>query len=132
MDDTLMSTIKHSPIRFVVFFIAIIALLYGVVYYYRTLEYSRKTRAEKLVTGTVLIQDLSKLMVLPSLQPTIATVIDADMLRKSSSFFKTAKTGDTLFIYPDKVILFDSGTRKIVDVGIRSQKTITISNTPTQ
>jgi hypothetical protein len=110
-----------STIRSVSVFIGVFVLIYILVYVYRSVEYSRNAAVEESLSGAALMRDLGKLMVLPSAQPTIATVVNADLLHKRSSFFKTAKDGDTLFLYPDKVIIFDTHTRKIVNVGLSNK-----------
>ncbi len=65
-----------------------------------------------------LIEQVEKLMVLPSdEEPTVATVTDPEKL-KDQPFFSTAKAGDKVLIYANarKAILFDPTANKIIDV----------------
>ncbi len=120
-------TIRSSGV-----FVGILLLIYLLVYLYRTAEYTRKTEVVESRSGAALMRDLSKLMVLPSAQPTIVMVIDPVLLQKKSKFFAQAKEGDALFIYPDKVVIFDTHARKIVDVGLNSRKSIVASDSASQ
>ena len=113
---------KLSMIRSASILVGVLILIYTLVYFYRTAEYSRKLVVEQSLRGSSLMQELGKLMVLPSTQPTIAMVKNEDLLRKRSSFFNTAKNGDILFLYPDKVIIFDTHTRKIINFGFSNKK----------
>lgn len=46
-------------------------------------------------------------------QPTVATIIDADALRKTNEFYQPAKNGDHLIITQKRAILYDP-TRNII------------------
>ncbi len=77
---------------------------------------------EESRSGASIITKLGKLMVLPSVQPTIAMVKDANLLHQRSPFFSKAKKGDAIVIYPDKIIIYDVSVGKIVDVGQNNKK----------
>lgn len=49
-------------------------------------------------------------------QPTVATIVDVDALRKTNDFYKKAKNGDNLIIAGDRAILFDNLRNIIIDV----------------
>jgi hypothetical protein len=64
------------------------------------------------------VEQVSKLMVLSSEeQPLLATVQDADGLKKEQAFFKDAQDGDIVLIYQDKAILYSEVRGKIINVG---------------
>lgn len=83
---------------------------------YDTLKKNPQKLAEKEIK--VLIERVSKLIVLPEGEtPTVATVTDPERL-KSQAFFANAKTGDKVLIYTNakKAILYDPVANKIVEV----------------
>lgn len=49
-------------------------------------------------------------------QPTVATIIDADALRKTNEFYNPAKNGDHLIITEKRAILYDPKRNVILDV----------------
>lgn len=65
-----------------------------------------------------LIQEIDRLILLPSEVPTIATVSDVTLLT-DQPFFLHAKNGDKLLIYREnnKAILYDPKAKKILEVG---------------
>ncbi len=95
----------------------------GIAYYY----YSQYQRSQLLLKNPTvvgqkeaqqLIDAVGKLIILPKDEtPTVATVTDASKL-KDQPFFKNAKNGFKVLIYPKarKAILYDPVEKKIVDV----------------
>jgi hypothetical protein len=64
------------------------------------------------------VEKVGNLMVLSSEeQPLLATVQDADNLKKEQTFFKDAQNGDIVLIYQDKAILYSEARGKIINVG---------------
>ena len=64
------------------------------------------------------VEKIGKLMVLSSEEkPLLATVQDADNLKKEQAFFKDAQNGDIVLIYQDKAILYSEARGKIINVG---------------
>ena len=60
---------------------------------------------------------VSKLIVLPEGDPTVATITDAEALKKDNpEFYKDAQNGDTLLIFQKKAILYRESTNIIVNV----------------
>ncbi len=116
---------KLSAIVKVSMFLCILFALYLLVLFYRFSEESYSRAQEQSRSGTTILQKLSKHLILPSVQPTIATVVDPNLLKQKSSFFSKAKKGDSIIIYPDKVIIFDTNTEKIVDIGLNNKKNST-------
>lgn len=66
-----------------------------------------------------LLRKLAALMILPSdIEPTMAVIDDINLLKQTQpEFFKDAKNGDRLIIYPDMAIIFDAAANKIVKIG---------------
>lgn len=64
------------------------------------------------------VEKVGELMVLSSEEkPLLATVQDADGLKKEQAFFKDAQNGDIVLIYQDKAILYSEARGKIINVG---------------
>ncbi|MDB4977946.1 MAG: hypothetical protein JWM56_132 [Candidatus Peribacteria bacterium] len=64
-----------------------------------------------------ILDDVRKVYVLPEgVEPTVATIVKVEELRKLNAFYNKAKNGDNLIVTTDRAILFDPVTRKIVDV----------------
>ena len=87
------------------------------VYFYS--QYTAvKTNPQKIAQDekTALITQVGRLMVLPSEEPTIATVSNIEALR-SQPFFANAKNGDRVLIYVNarKAVLYDPVNNKIVE-----------------
>ena len=123
---------KLSAIVKVSMFLCILLALYLLVLFYRSAEESYSRAQEQSRSGTTILQKLGKHMILPSVQPTIATVVDPNPLKQKSSFFSKAKKGDSIIIYPDKVIIFDANTEKIVDIGLNNKKNSSASESANQ
>lgn len=79
-----------------------------------------------------LIEQVAKVMVLPSSEtPTVATITDISKL-KNQPFFAKAQNGDKLLIYTDakRAILFRPSTNKVIDVAPVNIGTVTPSVNP--
>lgn len=68
---------------------------------------------------------------LPETAPQIATVANIDSLVEQQPFFKGAKNGDKVLIYPDKVIVYDEQNDIIVNVGFLINNNTTTSTAAT-
>lgn len=89
----------------------------GAAYYFYRQYAQIKTRGQTAETRN-LINDISRLIVLPAdEQPTIATVSDPQLL-KDQPFFAKAKKGDKVLIYSksNKAILYDPVAKKILEI----------------
>ena len=79
------------------------------------------------------LAQLSKIMLLPEVTPTMARITDIAALQKEQpEFFANAKNGDRVIIYPDFVIIFDTQENKIIKIGPVKSPAPTASSTPTQ
>lgn len=62
------------------------------------------------------IELVSRHMILPSENPTVVIVNNAQMLAQAQGFFHNAKDGNIVLVYSQKVILYDPNLDKIVEV----------------
>lgn len=70
-----------------------------------------KELAEQIVT------EIRKLIDIPEdIDPTVATIVDVDVLRESNPFYNKAENGDHLIVTTDRAILYSSEEGKILDV----------------
>lgn len=92
-------------------------------------EYQKQfvEKQSKLIT-----EEVAKIMELPDGTPQIATVSDADTLKKNQPFFEKAQNGDQVLIYPNEAILYRPSTHKIINVAPvnRDQPKTTPAETP--
>jgi len=113
---------KLSAIAKASMFLGTLIAVYFLVLFYRSAEQSYRMAQEQSRSGVTILQKLGKHMILPSVQPTIATVEDPNLLKQKSSFFSKVKKGDVIIVYPNKVIIFDASAEKIVDIGLTEKK----------
>jgi hypothetical protein len=74
-------------------------------------QQQNKEAAQKVVS------QVRKLYNIPDdVDPTVATIVDVNELRKRNAFYNKAKNGDYLIITNDRAILFDPKANVIVDV----------------
>lgn len=73
--------------------------------------------------SALVLKAVSRLMVLPDEEPTVATVADPEKLA-GQEFFKAAKAGDRVLIYPGarKAILYSPTDDRIVEVAPLSER----------
>jgi len=101
--------------------LAILVVVFGATTFYfynRYSEIKANPQATAEETTQDLVEEVSKLMILPEGEtPTVATVVDPEKL-KDQVFFARAKAGDKVLIYPNarKAILYDPVNKKVVEV----------------
>lgn len=100
--------------------LALVILLSGATAYYFYAKYQNVKKNPELITQEEtawLVSKVSRLMVLPSGQPTVATVLDKEKV-KDQEFFKNAENGDKILVYMDakKAILYRPSTDKIIEI----------------
>jgi hypothetical protein len=101
---------------FVVAFVVIIAVGFGVYEKYYNL--TAEERAQKELAKAVAA--VSELMILPKGdEPVLATVTDAETLIKQQAFFARAMNGDQLLLFPKnmKAVIYSPSRKLIVNVG---------------
>src|SRR3989344_6293155 len=63
------------------------------------------------------VEKVRKLITLPeNVEPTVATIVDVDTLRKRNAFYNKVENGDYLIVTTDRAILFDADRNIILDV----------------
>ena len=114
---------------FTVIIIALIALVFTIDLRRREAEEqltNLTVRLEQLQTGNTeqnreaankVIDQVRKLIDIPvDVEPTVATIVDVEALRKENPFYNKASNGDHLIITPERAILYDSVRNIILDV----------------
>ncbi len=89
-------------------------------------------QAVRVEEAKKLVEQVSKVMILPSSEtPTIATITDISKI-KNQAFFAKAQNGDKLLIYTNarRAILFRPSTNKVIDVAPVNIGTATPSASP--
>lgn len=72
------------------------------------------------------VQRISKFMVVPSDQrPSVVVLKGTAELAQQQAFYKDAKDGDILIVYPSRVIIYDAKANKLVVVSPIAQNTAT-------
>jgi len=82
-------------------------------------SYSDPAQYEKLQKerAQITVDAVKKLMILPDDEPTIATIIDIDSLKKQNQeFYKNAKNEDKILLYVNKAIIYRESSNIIVNV----------------
>lgn len=128
----------RKPIYLVLLLLILSLAALGVVYsqYQKTQSELAKIKNDPQAVRTEetkkLIEQVSKVMVLPSGEiPTLATITDISKL-KNQPFFAKAQNGDKLLIYTDakRAILFRPSTNKVIDVAPVNIGTVSPSVSP--
>ena len=83
-------------------------------------------KMEQLQTGNApqnvaaakqIVEKVKKHFVIPdNVDPTVATIVDANTLKARNEFYKNAKNGDNLIVTPTRAILYDPDKDIILDV----------------
>jgi hypothetical protein len=109
-------------LKFLLVGVVLLVVLGGVTYYFVQYQYQQNlllnpNKAAVEDTKKTLAM-VSKFMVLPKEQPTIATVVDKRQL-SNQPFFKDAENGDKVLIYlkEKEAIIYRPSTNKIIQVG---------------
>jgi hypothetical protein len=68
-------------------------------------------------TADQILKELRNLIDIPEdIEPTVATIIDVELLRAKNPFYEKAENGDHLIVTPTRAILYSSKTKRIIDV----------------
>lgn len=96
--------------------IIIILIIVGIVY---SRSKATPSEAQQAAENTALIKSVSALMLVPTEQPIIATINQADVLVKEQAFYTGSQNGDKLIIFPkaQKAIIFSPSRNIIVNSG---------------
>ena len=135
----LVKELLKKPIYLLLLLLILSLAALGVVYsqYQKTQNELSKIKndpqAVRVEETKKLLEQVSRVMVLPSSEiPTVATITDISKL-KNQPFFAKAQNGDKLLIYTDakRAILFRPSTNKVIDVAPVNIGTVTPSISPT-
>lgn len=73
--------------------------------------------AKNLEAAKEIVAAVGKLMEVPKdVEPTVATIVDVESLRKQNDFYKQAENGDFLVVWPTRAVLYRKSANKIIDV----------------
>ena len=105
--------------KYIVLLLLVVLVVVGglAIYYYRAAQ-SNAPQSNNQANIVALVAKVGQLIVLPQGEtPTVATVVDPNVL-KSQPFFANAAKGDLVLIYTaaKKAILYDPSVNKIVEV----------------
>ncbi len=110
---------QKFPFRTILFLFGILVLFLLIIIGVYFFVQNQKTKLSTPAAQTnQVIEEVGKLIDLPSEVPTIATITDISKL-KGQLFFTNAKNGDKVLIYANakKAIIYDPTTNKLVNVG---------------
>lgn len=63
------------------------------------------------------LSNLGKIILLPEGQPTVATIIDVEALKKDNeAFYKNAQNGDKLVVFKEQAIIYREEENKVINV----------------
>lgn len=75
------------------------------------------SQSQNQAVAKEVVDKVRKLYDLPAgIEPTVATIVDVDALRKRNVFYDKAKNGDYLVVTADRAILYDAKANMILDV----------------
>ncbi|MFH0770587.1 MAG: hypothetical protein V1926_04375 [Candidatus Peregrinibacteria bacterium] len=81
------------------------------------LEQLQTGNAQNKVEAQRIVAKVKKLMKInEEVMPTVATIVDVEMLRKRNPFYNKAQNGDFLIVTPERAILYSERTNMILDV----------------
>ena len=68
-------------------------------------------------TADLILKEIRNLIDIPEdVNPTVATIVDVEILKKKNPFYAKASNGDHLIVTPTRAILYSSVTKRIIDV----------------
>jgi hypothetical protein len=89
------------------------------VFYVKLQDARQKQSAPSESEKDRIAAKVGKLYDIPNEEPTLARVSDPEKLRKEQDFFKNAKDGDYILVFPEAKIgiLYRESTDKIINIG---------------
>lgn len=80
-------------------------------------EVQNQNQADNAELAKEIVIEVRKLIDIPAdIEPTVATIIDVELLRTKNPFYDKAQNGDHLVVTPSRAILYRSSEHKIIDV----------------
>ncbi|OGJ62136.1 hypothetical protein A3A67_05345 [Candidatus Peribacteria bacterium RIFCSPLOWO2_01_FULL_51_18] len=129
MDSVSSGSVGLKKLLTFVLIVALAVLAY--VNYTRRVQLAKEfeklsVKIEQLQTGNTpqnvaaakeVVDKVKRHIVIPAdVDPTVATIIDANTLKARNEFYKNAKNGDNLIVTPSRAILYDPVKDIILDV----------------
>jgi len=106
-----MKKIKRFFLSFLCLMLLVALVTLGYFYYQEIQSKKGKENIDPILA------EVGTMMVLPSENPQITTIVNVEeVLARDARFFKDAKVGDKLIIYPYFLLLYDPKVKKIVKV----------------
>ncbi|MBT4392582.1 MAG: hypothetical protein HN666_04130 [Candidatus Peribacter sp.] len=94
---------------------AISAQLEDITEHLQEMKFDDPTKNQE--TADIIVKELRNLMDIPEdIEPTVATIVDVEILKEKNPFYAKAENGDHLIVTPTRAILYSSKTKKIIDV----------------
>lgn len=140
--------VSHKKRWLLVGLIVLVIILAGALGYtvwqnqrLRSPEYQAQQQDE---VNKKVIENVAKIFLVPSdTEPTIASIVDIDSLRKANpEFYRDAQNGDRLLIYATRAIIYRESENKVINVapvsisetdsGLSSDKKENTDNKPNQ
>lgn len=111
----------YTPIKILPFILLFVLLIVFTSFYISNKKNEFKTTNNPVKAKEVaedLAQKISKIYQLPKETPTIATIVDVNVLPKDP-FYQYAKEGDKILIFPSyqQIILYRPSENKVINVG---------------
>ncbi len=80
-------------------------------------EQLTKGPQENVEEAKAIVDKVKKIFLVPDgIEPTVATIVKIEELRKQNPFYNKAKNGDHLVVTSDRAILYDPVANRIIDV----------------
>ena len=107
---------KRNSFFGILFLLVLAGLIYSQYELYKLKDPAYQQKVAQAQTQSV-IDNVSKLMILPKENPQIVVVQDIEKLRPLQPFFKDAENGDFVLVYSSVAVVYSSTKNKIVNVG---------------
>jgi flagellar basal body-associated protein FliL len=112
---------KWAIVVLVVLIIALAGATGWMYWQYREakIEVEKALSADEKETAEVnkIIDDLKSVAAVPDEQPTVATIVDVNVLKEQNpDFYKDAQNGYKLILYTDRAIIFDAVNKKVINM----------------
>ena len=80
-------------------------------------EVQNQNQPDNAELAKQIVAEVRELIDIPAdIEPTVATIIDVELLRTKNPFYDKAQNGDHLIVTPNRAILYRASENKIIDV----------------
>lgn len=129
-EETTKKTTRKQQTPYRVYLLALVGLVVlGGASYFGWMKYNQMYNSPEAVTAAqvaeaeaekkVILDDISKLMLLPEGDPVLFKVSDKEQMRKQQAFFKDTENDDVLLVFQasGKAIIYRPSSKTIINVG---------------